>query len=138
MARAVTARRRSSRRVPVQVERYPRVARVNEVLREVVAEELERLADADERLRLLTVTAVMSEPDLRHARVLFVSLEPQADEALVEVRVKLQAAISSQVRLKRTPRLAFGQDPAIAEGARIEEILRRVAEGTGSPASEES
>ncbi len=101
---------------------------MNEVLRQVVAEELERLADADDRLRLLTVTGVVSEPDLRHAKVLFALLEPPAEEALGEARIKLQAAIASQVRMKRTPMLAFSQDPAIVQGNRIEEILRRVAE----------
>ncbi len=110
---------------------------MNEVLREVIAEQLERLADADERLRLLTVTAVVSEPDLRHAKVLFTTLEAPADEALSESRVKLQGAISSQVRLKRTPRLEFLQDPAIVQGARIEEILRRVAASPQAPVPEE-
>lgn len=119
--------RRSRRSAPARHQRYPRVARVNEVLREVVAEELERLADADDRLRLLTVTAVVSEPDLRHARVLLAFLDAPAEEALDGVRVKLQAAISTQVRLKRTPRLGFEQDPAIVQGNRIEEILRRAA-----------
>ena len=52
--------------------------RVNEVLRQVVAEELERLADADERLRLLTVTSVDIAPDLRAATVYVGTL---ADEA---------------------------------------------------------
>ena len=37
---------------------YSRSLRVNQVLRQVVADELERLADADERLRLVTVTSV--------------------------------------------------------------------------------
>ena len=32
---------------------YPRVARVNEALREVVAGEIERLSDQDERLSLV-------------------------------------------------------------------------------------
>lgn len=129
----MTARRRHHRRAPEQVERYPRVARVNELLREVVAEELERLADADERLRLLTVTGVVSEPDLRRATVLLAKLEPPADEALAEARIKLQAAIASQVRMKRTPLLAFAQDPAIVAGNRIEEILRRVADSSQPP-----
>ena len=40
---------------------YP-LARVNQLLRQVLAEELERLADADERLRLVTVTSVDSPP----------------------------------------------------------------------------
>ena len=41
---------------------YPRTARVNQVLREVVAEALERMADIDDRLRLLTVTSVDTRP----------------------------------------------------------------------------
>lgn len=104
--------------------RYPRTARINEVLREVVADELERLADEDPRLDLLTVTHVEAEPDLRHATVLLASLPDEAVEALAEHRVGIQAAIGRQVRLKRTPQLAFEADPAVATGQRVEEILR--------------
>lgn len=107
--------------------RYPRVARVNRLLLEVVAEELERLSDGDERLRLLTVTAVDAEPGLRHATVLLASLEEPAEEALAEARVRLQGAIARQVRLKRTPALVFAPDPAIAEGQHIEAILAAMA-----------
>lgn len=104
--------------------RYPRTARVNEVLREVLADELERMADEDPRLYLLTVTAVEVEPDLRRAKVLLASISDEAAEALAEHRVTLQATINRQVRLKRTPLLAFEADPAIASGQRVEEILR--------------
>ncbi len=55
---------------------YPRALRVNQVLRQVVAEELERLADADERLRMVTVTAVDTAPDLRTAVVYLATLDP--------------------------------------------------------------
>jgi ribosome-binding factor A len=37
------------------------------VLRQVLAEAIERMSDADERLLLLTVTAVTVDPDLRRA-----------------------------------------------------------------------
>ena len=47
---------------------YPRALRVNQVLRQVVAEELERLADADE-LPMVTVTSVETAPDMRTAVV---------------------------------------------------------------------
>ena len=104
--------------------RYPRTARVNELLREVVAEELERLVDEDPRLELVTVTAVTAEPDLRHATVFLSSLSDETAEALGEHRVALQTAIGRQVRLKRTPQLAFEADPAVASGQRVEEILR--------------
>ncbi|HEY3702362.1 MAG TPA: ribosome-binding factor A [Acidimicrobiales bacterium] len=99
---------------------------MNEVLREVVAGEIERLSDYDERLLLVTVTAVVSEPDLRHATVFLSSLGDAAREGLEQQRVRLQAAIGRQVRLKRTPQLTFSADPAVAEGERVEEILRRL------------
>jgi ribosome-binding factor A len=104
--------------------RYPRAARVNEVLREVLADALERLESTDERLGLLTVTAVDCDPDLRHAVVYLSSLEEDDVAALGACRVRLQAAISQQVHLKRTPQLRFEADPAVAAGNRIEDILR--------------
>jgi ribosome-binding factor A len=111
--------------------RFPRTARVNEVLREVIAEELERLGDHDERLRLVTITAVETDPDLRHAVVWVGSLPPDVSEALAEHRVRLQAAIGRQVRLKRTPLLAFEADPAVSSGQRVEDILRGMRRTAG-------
>ncbi len=86
--------------------RPTRVARVNEVLRQVVAEELERLADADERLRLVTVTSVDDAPDLRTAVVYLASLDDEPSLALEERRGHLQRTVGRQVTMKRTPRLA--------------------------------
>ncbi|MBO0894636.1 MAG: hypothetical protein J2O39_09675, partial [Acidimicrobiales bacterium] len=77
------------------------MARVNEVVREVVAEELGRQSETDERLTLLTVTGVEVEADLRRARVLFAELTEVAARAVGEHRVELQEAISRQVRMKR-------------------------------------
>ncbi|MGH9092190.1 MAG: 30S ribosome-binding factor RbfA [Acidimicrobiales bacterium] len=108
---------------------YPRALRVNEVLRQIVAEELERLADADERLRLLTVTSVDTSADLRHATVYLGHLEEDGAEALEERRPQVQRAVGRQVRMKRTPRLQFAADPAVAAGERVEEVLRRLAAG---------
>jgi ribosome-binding factor A len=105
---------------------------VNEVLREVVADELERLADRDDRLRLVTVTGVEVDADLRHATVWLSSINVAAATALDEERVRLQAAISRQVRLKRTPLLAFAPDPAVSAGQRVEEILRGLRGGDAS------
>jgi ribosome-binding factor A len=119
---------------------YPRTARVNEILREVLADALERMEDLDERLGLLTITAVDCEPDLRHAVVYLSSLDEATATALSESRVRLQGAISSQVRLKRTPQLRFATDPAVEAGQRVDDILRtirsdeepRAEDGTGS------
>ncbi len=106
------------------VHGYPRMARVNEVLREVLADAIEACSGEDERLELLTVTAVHCDPDLRHATVFFASLNAPAGDALGEARARLQAAIARQVRLKRTPQLSFAPDPSVAYGERVEDILR--------------
>ena len=108
--------------------RYPRMARVNELVREVLAEHIELLQDKDDRLGLLTVTHVEVEPDLRRAKVLLSSLDQAAEEALLDHRPRLQAALGRQVRLRRTPQLSFAPDPAVESGWRIEEILRGLAE----------
>jgi ribosome-binding factor A len=104
-------------------KRYPRVARVNQVLREVVADEIERIDD--ERLGITTVTGVEVEPDLRHA-IVWLSSEPGDDAAtaLAEHRVRIQAAIGRQLRLKRTPGLDFRPDPGVLTGERVDSILR--------------
>lgn len=104
--------------------RFPRTARVNEVLREIVADELEQVSDDDPRLELVTVTGVECDPDLRHATVFYASSRDGVDDALAERRRHLQAAINRQTRLRRTPQLTFVEDPAVVAGERIESILR--------------
>jgi ribosome-binding factor A len=111
--------------------RYPRTARLNELVREIVAEELERLED--ERLEFVAITQVVVDADMRHASVYFDSLAG-ADEdevvlaALGEHRVRLQAAIGRQARMKRTPELAFHPDDVARRADRVERILRDLDE----------
>ena len=122
----MTKHRSAHQRPTSGVRRYPRVARVNESLREVIADELELLDD--NRLHLVTVTGINADPDLRHATVFFSALTGSgvvaAGEALAENRARLQRAVGRELRLKRTPMLVFAPDPAIIEGDKIESILR--------------
>jgi ribosome-binding factor A len=117
--------------------RYERTARVNEVVREVLADELERLSDP--RLGFVTVTGVEVTPDLRQATVYYSALAPagadadaraeaarETAEALRSAAAHLQAEIGRQVRMKYTPHLLFREDPAIRTGERVDEILRRL------------
>ena len=123
----MVAERRSSGRP------FSRMDRVNEALREVIADELERIGD--ERLELVTVTGIKADSDLSRARVWFDSLGESEDvaAALSSHRVALQTAINRQLRLKRTPELTFTPDPAIAVGTRVEEILRGLQHEAGEP-----
>ncbi|MFZ4515203.1 MAG: 30S ribosome-binding factor RbfA [Acidimicrobiia bacterium] len=107
--------------------RYPRTARVNELVREVLADELERMSDP--RLGLTTITGVEVTGDLRHATVYYTVLgddqqRTKTAEALEAAKKHLKASLSREVRMKYLPDLHFKIDPAIAAGARVEEILR--------------
>jgi ribosome-binding factor A len=123
-----TKRQSTSAQAP---NKFPRVARVNEVLREVIGTELERLFDNDPRLELVTVTGVQTDPDLRHAKVFFSALANNHSPedivaALEQHRVDIQSTIGKTVRMKRTPQLEFVTDRSIEEGQKVEEILRNI------------
>jgi ribosome-binding factor A len=125
---------RGSHRAPrrATARQYPRTARLNQLLREILGDALEQVDD--ERLELVTVTSVEVEPDLRHALVFFDSWQgPEGDEELLEAlgewRTRLQGAIGRQAHLKRTPELAFEPDPAVRQGARVETLLAQVQPG---------
>ena len=103
-----------------------RMLRVNSTLREVLAEEIERMSDS--RLEMVSVTGVDTAPNLRSAVVYIDVLGPEAQEgalaALLGAARRLQSAIGREVRLKYTPALEFAIDPGISGGERIDEILR--------------
>jgi ribosome-binding factor A len=109
---------------------YPRVARVNALLQQILAEQIERLADRDERLAMVTVTEVVATTDVKQAVVYCSSLPDAARAALEEHRRTLQKGIGAEARFKSTPVLTFAADPAVLAGERIEAAIRRVRERT--------
>lgn len=111
---------------------YPRVARVNEVVVEVLADGLERLSDP--RLGFVTLTGVEVTPDLRVADVYYTVLgspEQHKDtaDALRSAGPHLRAVLGRQVRLKYLPELRFREDPGVAQGMRIETVIRELHDG---------
>jgi ribosome-binding factor A len=104
-----------------------RMRRVNEAVREVVSA---RIAEGlrDPRIGFVTVTAVETSPDLRHARV-YVSVLGSGEErsatlaGLESAHGVLQQAVASELRMKRTPTLQFVFDESISRGMRITELL---------------
>jgi ribosome-binding factor A len=114
------------RRTNTSSHSYPRTARLNESLREVIAEELIRIDD--ERLSMLAITAIDVDPEMNRAIVYWDSLmgedgDDEITEALAEHRVRIQSSVGRQVRAKKTPVLSFRPDTAIRNAQRIEEIL---------------
>lgn len=111
--------------------------KVDELMREVLAEEVGRLKDP--RIGFVTITGVETSPDLRQAIVFFSVLDDDdveaTREALQHAAPHLQARVGSQVRMKYTPRLEFHVDPSIAYGARMSRLLRELAERDETEAS---
>ena len=123
------ARRRSNR-----TREYQRSARLNELLREIIAEELERVDD--DRLDWVSVVSVEVDNELTKARVYLSSLEENEDEitkVLSEYRGQFRKVIGRSARIRRVPDLVFMIDPSIRSGNRIEEILSEldIAESEG-------
>ncbi len=107
-----------------------RMRRVNESLRQVLSEALLELKDP--RIGFVTITGVETSPDLRSARV-YVSVlggERKRERSLAGLSAAhgvLQARIARELRLKRTPLLAFEYDPSVEEGVRMSQLIDELA-----------
>jgi ribosome-binding factor A len=104
--------------------------RVDESVRQVISEALPELKDP--RIGFVTVTAVRTSADLRSARV-FVSVlggERKREAALRGLQAAhgpLQARLARELRLKRTPQLAFEYDPSVERGVRMTQLIDELA-----------
>ncbi len=101
--------------------------RVNEVMREVVGATIGGELQ-DPRIGFVTVTGVDTNPDLRsaqvHVSVLGTEEEREATmKALKAAHGVIQGAISSQLRMKRTPSLKFVYDDSIERADRLNRLL---------------
>jgi ribosome-binding factor A len=106
-----------------------RMRRVNEAVREVLSARITQ-GLKDPRIGFVTVTAVETSPDLRHARV-YVSVlgdDPQRQttlEGLASSHGVLQAQLARELRMKRTPTLEFVYDSSVDHSMRITELLEQ-------------
>src|SRR5579863_5426770 len=104
-----------------------RMRRVDEAVRAVLSDAIAKDL-SDPRVGFVTVTAVKTSPDLRHARV-YVSIlgDEQAREqtlqALAAAHGFLQGRLAAQMTLKHTPLLTFRFDESVQRGMRISQLL---------------
>ena len=104
--------------------------RVNESVRQVVAEALPDLKDP--RIGLVTITGVVTSPDLRVATV-YVSVLGNARkrratlDGLESSHGLLQGRLARQLRMKRTPELTFEYDLSVERGVRMTQLIDELA-----------
>jgi ribosome-binding factor A len=107
-----------------------RMRRVNESVRQVLSEAVGQLKDP--RIGFVTVTGVETSPDLRQARV-FVSVlgsERKRTQTLAGLQAAhsvLQTQLARELRMKRTPQLAFEYDPSVERGVRMSKLIDELA-----------
>ncbi len=106
-----------------------RMRRVNEALREVLADGIERLGDPS--VGFVTVTGVRATSDLRQATVLVSVLgsarrRERSLRALDRAHGVLQQRVAAELHLKRTPQLTFIYDETLDRALRMSELLDQV------------
>ena len=104
-----------------------RMRRVDGVMREVIGATIGAELQ-DPRIGFVTVTAVETSPDLRsaqvHVSVLGTDEEKDATmEGLRAAHGVIQKAISTQLRMKRTPSLKFVYDDSVERADRLTRML---------------
>jgi len=109
-----------------------RMERVNELVRAEISELL-RLQIKDPRLGgLVSITEVITSPDLQHARV-FVSVMGSAEKGEETLRCLgaasrfLRREMGKRLALRRIPELSFHKDDSIAQGAHILQLMKEVS-----------
>jgi ribosome-binding factor A len=108
-----------------------RIRRLNEQIREVVAEAIGSLKDP--RIGFVTITDVRTATDLRSAEVFFTVLPDDeaslaaTTEGLSSAAPLLRRQLGTVLRTRNTPDLHFTPDPLPAHGRRIESLLQDAA-----------
>jgi ribosome-binding factor A len=106
-----------------------RMRRVNEAMREVLSGAITSELK-DPRVGFVTVTAVETSPDLRHARVYVSvlgtgSVRRRSLDGLRSAHGYLQRRVADELHLKHTPTLDFAYDDTAERGQRIAELIER-------------
>ena len=120
--------RNTGRQRQTSSRHYPRTARLNALLTEIIADHFERVDHDD--LGFVTITGVEVDADLNVCQVFVSTLaepDPMQDDividALTSERRSVQRAIANQAKLRKTPEVVFAFDPAVRAGAKIDSIL---------------
>ena len=105
-----------------------RLRRVDEAIRQVLSDAVRDVKDP--RVGFVTMTAVKTSPDLRHARVDVSVLGDEAAraatlEGLRSAHGFLQRRVAGELRLKHTPTLDFVYDDTAERGQRLTELIDR-------------
>ncbi len=112
--------------------RSDRLRRVDEAMREVLSDAVTKEIK-DPRVGFVTVTAVDTAADLRHAKVYISVLgddgvRQRSLDGLRSAHGFLQRRVADELRIKHTPTLEFLYDDSLDRGMHIEALLQQEEE----------
>src|SRR3954453_5705898 len=104
-----------------------RMRRVDEAVRAVLSDAITTDLK-DPRIGFVTVTAVDTSPDLRHAKVFVSVLGNERDreaslEGLRSAHGYLQRRVADELSFKHTPTLDFAFDDSVQRGVRMSKLI---------------
>jgi ribosome-binding factor A len=107
-----------------------RVFRVAEKIRELVAGELNRMADP--RFSLVTITKVMVSPDLRHAKVYWVvtgkdERRAEVQEAFTHAEGLFKRILAKDLGTRFVPALRFYYDDTLDTCDEVERLFAKIS-----------
>jgi ribosome-binding factor A len=103
---------------------------VNEAIRQVLSDAVPTLKDP--RIGFVTVTGVQATTDFTQATVFVSVLGTERErrltlEGLQAAHGVLQGRVARELRLRRTPVLAFEYDPTVERGVRLTQMIDELA-----------
>jgi ribosome-binding factor A len=115
---------------------HSRPERIGQEIQAALGEILAKGKLRDPRVGFITITAVKVSADLRTAKVFYSTLG--TPEERKETQAGLDAAkgyvrreVTARVKLRVSPEVFFSYDASVAEGDKIDRLLREVKEKEG-------
>lgn len=108
-----------------------RIERVNNLIRQEISQLLQRQVKDPRLGGLVSVTEVVTSPDLKHARVFISRMGSEEEkketlEAMAAASGFLRNELAKRLKLRHTPELDFQWDVSIEHGARILKLIDQV------------
>ncbi len=115
-----------------------RQQRINQLLREEIADLLRNETDDPVLSSLISITDVQITADYERAKVFVSYLEEGEEGQAIMTRLRHAARffrreLAERLNLKHTPELVFVKDESIARGARVLQLLREVSPTPEAP-----
>ena len=109
-----------------------RIERVNHLIRQEISELLQRQVKDPRLGGLVSITEVVTAPDLKYAKVYVSGLVGEQEkkeimDALAAASGFIHNELARRLRLRHVPVLDFRWDDSIERGARILELIEKVS-----------